>query len=75
MDDMKKLVERYKRELMEYSKAAASVPKERLEFPEMTEPERDAAASSEKHAEQQAEEIPLSEVTASAKERTPRIIG
>lgn len=33
MDDMKKLVEKYKRELMEYSRAAA-VP-EKLSFPEM----------------------------------------
>lgn len=36
MDDMKRLVERYKRELMEYSKAARPEPKARLEFPEMT---------------------------------------
>jgi len=33
MDDMKKLVEKYKRELMQYSKAA--VTPERLSFPEM----------------------------------------
>lgn len=38
MDDMKKLVEKYKRELMEYSKAAKhEMPNTRLEFPEMTE--------------------------------------
>ncbi|MBQ8195650.1 MAG: hypothetical protein IJZ47_09825 [Oscillospiraceae bacterium] len=35
MDDMKQLIEKYKRELMEYSKTAAP-PKEKLEFPEMT---------------------------------------
>ena len=38
MDDMKRLIEKYKRELMEYSKAAA--PKEKLDFPEML-PETD----------------------------------
>lgn len=38
MDDMKKLVERYKQELMEYSKVAkAAAPPKKLEFPEMTE--------------------------------------
>ena len=37
MNDMKQLVERYKRELMEYSKKAVrEVPKTTLEFPEMT---------------------------------------
>lgn len=37
MDDMKKLVEKYKRELMEYSRrAATNPPAQRLEFPEMT---------------------------------------
>ncbi len=35
MEDMKQLIEKYKRELMEYSKTAAP-PKEKLEFPEMT---------------------------------------
>ncbi len=41
MNDMKQLVERYKRELMEYSKRAVrEPPKASLEFPEMTdEPE------------------------------------
>lgn len=40
MNDMKQLVERYKRELMEYSKKAVrEVPKPRLEFPEMTQEE------------------------------------
>ncbi|MDE7193806.1 MAG: hypothetical protein K2O14_07520 [Oscillospiraceae bacterium] len=33
MDDMKRLIEKYKQELMEYSRAAA--PKENLAFPEM----------------------------------------
>ena len=46
MDDMKKLIERYKRELMEYSKASA--PKERLEFPEMLE-EPQENAEGQKH--------------------------
>lgn len=36
MDDMKRLVERYKRELMEYSKAARPEPSQKLDFPEMT---------------------------------------
>mgnify|MGYP001145650631 CR=1 FL=1 len=40
MDDMKRLIEKYKQELMEYSKAAA--PKENLTFPEMIE-EKEAA--------------------------------
>lgn len=35
MEDMKQLIEKYKRELMEYRKTAAP-PKEKLEFPEMT---------------------------------------
>lgn len=35
MEDMKRLIEKYKQELMEYSKAAA--PKESLAFPEMIE--------------------------------------
>ena len=35
MDDMKRLIEKYKQELMEYSRAAA--PKENLTFPEMIE--------------------------------------
>ncbi|MGN1423106.1 MAG: hypothetical protein ACI4XA_07005, partial [Oscillospiraceae bacterium] len=33
MDDMKRLIEKYKRELMEYSRAAA--PEKGLDFPEM----------------------------------------
>lgn len=47
MDDMKKLVEKYKRELMEYSrKAAPAPPTQRLEFPEMTdEPEEQPMAA------------------------------
>lgn len=40
MDDMQKLIEKYKRELMEYSKAAA--PQKPLDFPEMI-PERPQA--------------------------------
>ncbi len=35
MDDMKQLIEKYKRELMEYSRSAGTPPSERLEFPEM----------------------------------------
>lgn len=38
MDDIQKLIEKYKRELMEYSRAApAQPPSEPLRFPEMTE--------------------------------------
>lgn len=36
MSDMKQLVEKYKRELMEYSKKAVQEPPKPLEFPEMT---------------------------------------
>lgn len=59
MDDMKKLVEKYKRELMEYSRAAA-VP-EKLSFPEML-PEEPEPAAPEPPA-------PANE------ERRPQIIG
>lgn len=73
MDDMKRLIEKYKRELMEYSKASA--PKEKLEFPEMLPetdeqppmpditPEESAAASSpaeniNEHEEECTEPLP-----------------
>ncbi|MGN0687312.1 MAG: hypothetical protein ACI4KA_04310 [Oscillospiraceae bacterium] len=54
MDDMKKLVERYKRELMEYSRTAKNEVRSDFSFPEMTEPEP-------KH-----EEIPQTSVEESA---------
>lgn len=52
MNDMKRLIEKYKQELMEYNRAAArSTPIQKLEFPEMvTEPSEElspAAVSSE----------------------------
>lgn len=36
MDDMKQLIEKYKRELIEYSRSAVPMPEGKLEFPEMT---------------------------------------
>ena len=51
MDDMKRLIEKYKQELMEYSRAAA--PKENLTFPEMIE-EDEAAQGTMENTEQNA---------------------
>lgn len=73
MDDMKKLVERYKRELMEYSKAARPAPESKLEFPEMVQPESVPEAAEEMLQ-------PESEVTDTASdyastERAPQVIG
>lgn len=52
MNDMKQLVERYKRELMEYSKKAVrEVPKPRLEFPEMTQEEIEKTADAPREEE------------------------
>lgn len=48
MDDMKRLIEKYKQELMEYSRAAA--PKESLTFPEMIE-ENEVAQDMTEHME------------------------
>lgn len=62
MDDMKKLVEKYKRELMEFSRASAVQPQKKLEFPEMT----DATASSDITKSSRQENIPV---------RSPQIIG
>ncbi len=61
MDDMKQLIEKYKRELIEYSKAAPTPPKERLEFPEMTYTEKDSEPTPEEIAA--AELFPDNEAT------------
>lgn len=78
MDDMKKLVEKYKRELMEYSRAAA-VP-EKLSFPEMLPEEQEQPPAptetaaqpgnpAEAPEESRAGDVPEKE------ERRPRIVG
>lgn len=74
MDDMKKLVERYKRELMEYSRAARPMPEGWLEFPEMTEPSSMAPAE-EQHAEPAAQTHTDMQVGNAMPERAPQIIG
>lgn len=65
MDDMKKLVEKYKRELMEFSRASAVQPPKKLEFPEMTEVNT-VSASEVSESKQPQETTPV---------RSPRIIG
>ncbi|MBQ8170380.1 MAG: hypothetical protein IJZ95_00165 [Oscillospiraceae bacterium] len=65
MDDMKKLVEKYKRELMEFSRASAVQPPKKLEFPEMT--EVDSAVASEITVSDQPQETTPA--------RSPQIIG
>lgn len=55
MDDMKKLVEKYKRELMEYSRVAHPAP-DKLEFPEMID---------------EPEEMPVTDQTAVPEQNTP----
>lgn len=79
MDDMKRLVEKYKRELMEYSKAA-SVP-EKLSFPEMLpeepvppEPPAPVTAQPEDPPGSQ-EECAEDSPPAAKEERRPQIIG
>lgn len=67
MDDMKKLVEKYKRELMEYSKTAP-VP-EKLSFPEML-PEEEPPAP-----EPQTSSAPLTEEAGREAPKAPQIIG
>ncbi len=66
MDDMKKLVERYKRELMEYSKTARPEPPKKLSFPEMTEETAEAA---------QPEAAEAVEAMAAEAPKKPEIIG
>lgn len=77
MDDMKKLIEKYKRELMEYSRSSEAVPKEKLEFPEMTyeEPQVTAAKPAEV-SEPPVEDIPSKDTASMEREqREPQIIG
>ncbi len=74
MDDMKKLVEKYKRELMEYSRTAAKP--EKLSFPEMlpeepaASPEPAAARSAPPETETPAEEMPSAPDELSPNEHT-----
>ena len=76
MEDMKKLIERYKQELMEYSKAARTEPIKDFGFPEMTE-EPPATTIEPEHAE--AEEPADTSVEPTVEEplsgRTPQVIG
>lgn len=61
MDDMKKLVEKYKQELMEYSRVSHPAP-DKLEFPEMIEEPEEAPMTEmlepDRAAEMPAQEIP-----------------
>ena len=74
MDDMKKLVERYKQELMEYSKAVRAEPEVRVGFVDVTDPEPNGDTDTKANAQTTAEHVtePQSEA---AVERTPQIIG
>lgn len=66
MDDMKKLVEKYKQELMEYSRVSHPAP-DKLEFPEMIEEPAETPITKmlepERAAEMPAQEIPAEEPT------------
>lgn len=79
MEDMKRLVEKYKRELMEYSKAAP-VP-EKLNFPEMlpdspVQPESPGLTGSQSpESTQKNTPTDVSEQAAPQEKITPRIIG
>lgn len=75
MDDMKKLIEKYKQELVEYSRAAdRRQPREFPAMPEMPEEsESDGFGYSPETAEQ-SEEIPAPE-TAPAEEHRPQVVG
>lgn len=72
MDDMKKLVEKYKRELMEYSRAAAPG---KLEFPEMLpeEPKEPQEPSPPENAQSQPRILPAD--AAPETPRTPTVIS
>ena len=67
MDDMKQLIEKYKRELIEYSRSAGAPPKERLEFPEMV--EEPSVTPVDVQAQSVAEEAPVEAAP------QPQIIG
>ena len=69
MDDMKQLIEKYKRELMEYSKTATP-PKEKLEFPDVTYEEPSEPVIQEEAQQATSEEQPVEESRTS-----PSIIG
>ncbi len=68
MDDMKQLIEKYKRELIEYSKAAP--PKEKLEFPEMLSSEQP-----EEPLPPENQSLPPEEPAQPPQEVSPQIIG
>lgn len=74
MDDMKKLVEKYKRELMEYSRAAHHEPPKKLEFPEMTAELNEVRESSEVMTEVPQEES-VQQAEIKSEERPPEVIG
>lgn len=84
MEDMKKLVERYKQELMEYSRISHPVP-DKLEFPEMidepsdAEPASHAAKSAEpelpRDASAQSDSAALNTPASEPAERRPQVIG
>ncbi len=77
MDDMKKLVEKYKRELMEFSRAsAAQPPRQKLEFPEMTETELPEITKAKEDLPEANPIISPSEPQEEMKpSRSPQIIG
>ena len=84
MDDMKQLIEKYKRELIEYSRTSAASPKPRLEFPEMTyeEPSESAEVLSEEITPEPQEEVSAvvstteeQSVPVISQQREPQIIG
>ena len=76
MDDMKQLIEKYKRELMEYSRSSEAAPKEKLEFPEMTYEDPEAAVEPIKDIQPTEYIIPSEDSAQKEREqREPQIIG
>ncbi len=83
MDDMKQLIEKYKRELIEYSRSSVVAPKPQLEFPEMINEPAEIPDQPEVQVVSEPAQIDTdttiqqemySEPTGSAR-REPRIIG
>ncbi len=77
MDDMKQLIEKYKRELIEYSRSSETIPKAKLDFPEMTyeEPKEVAAEPDEVTLPSTEDMIQEAISPAQTEQREPQIIG
>ncbi len=77
MDDMKQLIEKYKRELIEYSRSSEAMPKAKLDFPEMTyeEPKEVTAEPAEVTMPSVENITPEESSPAQTEQREPQIIG